>query len=293
MKYAKITVALIFAAVLGMFVSAPSRYMQSFFDGLTVWAYNVLPALFPFSVMTALALKCVPTTKRSVTKKLFGVPCDDIWTTSLLCGYPMGAKAIADSNADADTATRLCAFCSTAGPIFMIATVGARLLHNSTAAAIILTAQVAASVLNGLIFSKKSDIPLQRENSKPSDFGGTLTDSALSVISVGGLIALFYMLSDMVKSVLPAALSENLAVAYVFGLLEMTNGIFAVCKIADVATATVLCSSLLALGGVCVFAQCYAFLGRKRIKISRLIAMKATQCALATAITFALVKLFL
>ena len=295
MKYLRVFFTLLFIGVATVFITAPTKYMQSFFNGLTVWAYNVLPALFPFTVITTIALKIKPKEKLSFTKYLFGISCDNVFVTSLLCGYPIGAKAIADSSADTTTATRMCAFCSSAGPIFMIATVGAKLLQNTSATLILLIVHILAVIANGLIYRRKGACELLENESsfKPEDFGNTITNSALSIISVGGLIALFYMFSDMIKSFLPHSVSDSPVVSFVIGLLEMTNGVLGVCKLTDVATATVLCSTLLALGGMCVFFQCYAFLGNKKIKAVEIIKMKLTQSAFATIFSYILVKIFL
>ena len=151
MKYLRVFVTLLFIGVAAVFISAPTKYMQSFFNGLTVWAYNVLPALFPFTVITTIALKIKPQPKHSFTKLLFGISCDNAFITSLLCGYPIGAKAVSDSNADCATATRMCAFCSSAGPIFMIATVGAKLLQNTVATVILISVHFLSVIANGLI----------------------------------------------------------------------------------------------------------------------------------------------
>ena len=295
MKYIRITTTLLFVAVLGIFITAPTMYMQSFIDGITVWAYNVLPAIFPFMVLTTLMLKIQGRRKRSFTKFLFELDCDSVFLASILCGYPIGAKAISDSCADEATAAKACSFCSSAGPIFIIATVGAKLLQNTTATIILVAVHYISLILNGLIYRKyKTTMSLNTSsNFKASDVGDTVTNSALSVITVGGLIALFYMLTDMVKSILPLSVSNCLAVSFILGIFEMTNGIFGICNSTDVATATVLCSSLLALGGLCVFAQCYAFLGKKNVKPLSIIKMKITQAAIATILSFILVKLFM
>ena len=295
MKSIRICTLILFCLIIAVFISAPARYMQSFFDGLAVWAYNVLPALFPFAVLSTLTFKIMPKSKRSFTRTLFGVSCDKVFLTSLLCGYPIGAKAIADSNANSQAATRACSFCSTAGPIFMIATVGAKLLHNTLATTILIIAHVLSAILNGLTYRKKEYEQLldQSDGFKAKDFGDTISSSVLSVLSVGGLIALFYMLTDMLKSILPTAISSSLVFSYAVGLLEMTNGIISVCKQSNLATATVLTSSLLALGGACVFLQCYAFLAVKNVKAIDVLKMKVTQSAFATVISFLLVKLFL
>lgn len=295
MKYLRLTSILLFATTVIIFIAAPTKYMQSFVDGITIWAFNVLPALFPFMVLTTLTLKLQTKCKRSFTKPLFGINCDNIFLTSVLCGYPVGAKAIADSNSDLDTSTVMCSFCSTAGPIFMIATVGAKLLQNTTATIILVAAQIIAAIFNGLLYRKKS-LGIQIDNNakfSARDIGDTITSSALSVISVGGLIALFYMFTDMIKTILPSNVGESLITAFVIGLFEMTNGVFGVCKLTDVATATVLCSTLLSFGGLCVFAQCYAFLGTKKVSPFKLLKMKITQSAIATILSYILTRLFL
>ena len=284
-----------FGAILFIFVSAPVKYMQSFIDGITIWAFNVLPAIFPFMVLTTLTLKLQPKSKHSITKFLFGINCDNIFITSILCGYPVGAKAIADSNANTQTATAMCGFCSTAGPIFMIATVGSKLLQNATATTILILVHLFSAIINGLLYRVKNNSDCICNNAKlqASDVGDTVTSSALSVISVGGLIAIFYMLTDMIKSLLPQSISNNLITAFIIGLFEMTNGVFAVCKITDTATATILCSALLSFGGLCVFAQCYAFLGQKKVKPTKILKIKITQSAIATILSFIVVKLIL
>lgn len=295
MKYLKLTATALFIVIIAIFVSAPTKYMQSFFDGITIWAYNVLPAIFPFTVITAIMLQLQGKRKRSLTKLLYNIDCDDALLTSVLCGYPIGAKAISDSNADAETATKMCAFCSSAGPIFMLATVGAKLLQNITATLIVITVNICSAIINGFIYreSKSKVANIESNTIRQSNFGEIITNSALSVISVGGLIALFYMFTDMIKTLLPGTLANNLAVGFVIGLLEMTNGIFNVCRIANTATATVLCSALLAFGGVCVILQCYAFVSGKGVKPISIIKMKLTQASIATILSYILVKIFL
>lgn len=269
--------------------------MQSFVDGITIWAFNVLPALFPFMVLTTLTLKVQPPRKRSLSKLLFGISCDKVFLTSLLCGYPIGAKTIADSDANQDAATAMCSFCSTAGPIFMVATVGAKLLQSTTATIILITVHILSAIVNGFLYRNKRIHCEINNDTKFSarDIGDTVTNSALSVISVGGLIALFYMLTDMIKGLLPSDLRNSLVTAFVIGLFEMTNGVFGVCNLTDAATATILCSALLSFGGLCVFAQCYAFLGTKKVNPLKLFKMKITQSAIATIFSFALVQIFL
>ncbi|MCM1289271.1 MAG: hypothetical protein NC132_01235 [Corallococcus sp.] len=294
MKIIRIAVTVLFVAVTGVFLSSPATYMQSFLDGVSVWAYNVLPALFPFAVITSVAAKFFPKCKISVCKPLFGVKADGIFFASLLCGYPIGAKSISESRFDSDTATRICSFCSTASPIFIVATVGAKLLGNATATLILLFSHWASAVFCGFAYRKKTEEESLAQNEfSAADIGNTVTSSLLSVLSVGGLIALFYLFGDIVKSFLPNAICNSISINFAMGLLEMTNGIISVCATCDTATATVLSSFLLAFGGMCVFAQSLTFLSTKNVKPLQFLKIKFLQGSIATIISFIAVKIFL
>lgn len=268
--------------------------MQSFLDGVSVWAYNVLPALFPFAVITTLASKFFPKSKVSFCKTLFGVRADGIFFTSLLCGYPVGAKAIAESRFNSETCTRICSFCSTASPIFIVATVGSKLLCDTTATLILLFSHWLSAIVCGLMYRKKTEEQSFISNEfSPADIGNTITSSLISVLSVGGLIALFYLLGDIVKSFLPSTIDNSVPINFAMGLLEMTNGIISVCAICDVANATVLSSFLLGFGGMCVFAQSLTFLAEKNVKPLQYLKIKFLQGSIATIISFVAVKIFL
>lgn len=268
--------------------------MRSFLDGITVWAYNILPALFPFAVLSTLAVKFLPSTKKSFTETLFGVDADALYLTSLLCGYPIGAKAIEESGASPKTATQLCSFCSSASPVFVVVTVGTKLLQSTAATIILFSSHLLSTVINGLLYRKKCEEKVCRATEfHAEDIGNSVTSSMLSVLSVGGLVALFYMLSDIIKSYMPQPLSQSVATSFALGLLEMTNGIVSICAVCDTLCATVLSSFLLSFGGMCVLAQSLAFLGKCKVHILRFLQMKFTQGSVATLLSFVLCKLFL
>ena len=285
---------LLLGLVVFLFLSDPSKYMLVFFDGLTIWAHNVLPVLFPFALLTTLYTKNCKIGKFSISKILFGTSCDSVFIASISCGYPVGARAISELNVDEKSATSLCSFCSTPNPIFIIATIGS-ILSNATAITIIVVSQVLAMIFNGWIYTarKRINIPNIQQQFSGTDFGNTLTNSVLVVLSVGGLIALFFMLSEMLQALLPFSTSQHPAIFFAIGLLEMTSGIIKICNSCDIFAATVCTSALLAFGGICIALQCYAFVSQKGVKLSKLLQMKSTQCAFATLSAFVLGKIFL
>lgn len=287
----KIAAFIAYLCVCCIFLFNAENYMQIFFDGLTVWAYNVLPVILPFAILTTFAASLLPTSKFSLTKLLFNVSCDRQYFTSLLCGYPIGAKCIAGSKCDSKTALAMFAFCSSANPIFIVTTVGIKLLHNTKSIIILILAHFLSTILNGLTYKPKNATFVFEQNDKIG-FSETVTSSVLSVLCVGALIALFYMLTALIKNLLPISFRNSVPVAFILGLLEMTGGMIAICKLGNTALSTILCSSLLAFGGLCVILQCYTFVDKK-IKMRDIIKMKVTQCLYATAISYTLCKIIL
>lgn len=289
----RFSITLLFAFVIFAFITNPSHYTKAFLDGISVWAYNVLPVLFPFALLSTLYAKGLGKIRFSLSKSLFGISCDNVWFVSFLCGYPAGAKAISQQNIDCKTAIAIHSFCSTPNPIFILATIGT-LLDNSTATTIICISQIIAMILNGLLYATNKSYNFKNIDTIDStDFGTTLTNSILSVLSVGGLIALFFVLTEMLQRVLPTSINQHPTIFFVIGLLEMTSGIIKITQNCDIFAATVCTSALLSFGGLCVAMQCFAFLSQKNVKFAQLLKTKCTQSAIATLITFLSAKIFL
>lgn len=289
----RFSITLLFAFVIFAFITNPSHYTKAFLDGITAWAHNVLPILFPFTLLSTLYAKGIGKSRFSLSKSLFGISCDNVWLVSFLCGYPAGAKAISQQNVDGKTAVAMHSFCSIPNLIFILATVGT-LLDNVTATIIICISQIVAMILNGRIYNANKSYSFNNATTfAGTDFGTTLTNSILSVLSVGGLIALFFVLTEMLQRVLPTSINQHPTIFFVIGLLEMTSGIIKITQNCDIFAATVCTSALLSFGGLCVAMQCFAFLSQKNVKFAQLLKTKCTQSAFATLITFVLAKIFL
>ena len=289
-----IAITLLYFAIFIIFTTHPVRYTKAFLDGITVWAHNVLPVIFPFALLTTIFTNYCNWGKFSITKHIFGIDCDKLFLTSFLCGYPVGARVISEQNVNEKSATILCSFCSTPSPIFLITTIELA-IGNTTATLIVCTSQFVAMLLNGLLYARRrsdSFTPL-KQGLDNKDFGNIITNSILSVLTVGALIALLFMLTEIIQSLLPNSIATHPALFFAIGLLEMTSGILKICKTCDVLSATVCTSALLAFGGLCVALQCFAFVSKKGVKFANLLKMKCTQCAFATIVAFVLGKLFL
>jgi hypothetical protein len=168
------------------------------------------------------------------------------------------------------------------------------MLHSTTAAVIILIAHILGNLINGILYRNSfiDDTPPKAELQRQADTKGLINnamlDSLNSVLAVGGFVAVFFMLGDMLVYYLPSWFSADgqLLTAYILGTLEMTNGCLLVAQSADLLTATILCCSIISFGGLCILMQSMVFYSKCNIDTRRIVAFKLSHAALSTIICF-------
>ena len=105
-----------------------SLALQGAQDGIELCIKTVIPALFPFFVVSMLLISSISADiphPLSVLSGCFGIPraASPVIIPALLGGYPVGAKSAADfyrqKRIRKQEAERLLAFCSNAGPSFL------------------------------------------------------------------------------------------------------------------------------------------------------------------------------
>ncbi|MDD4003441.1 MAG: hypothetical protein PHE12_04515, partial [Clostridia bacterium] len=210
-------ITLIIMVIIIMFIINPQKYSKSVLNGITLFALNVLPSLLPFFFLTKLLTSLVNIDLlthflRRPLKKVFKLPPQFayIMFISMISGYPIGANLVGELCArdkDKNRVTRLAAVSSTSGIIFVTGTIGGAMLGNKNAALLLYAAHISAALLFAFIsglFVKNKNIYYGNGN-----FNNNFSDNALSqsvysavvsVLSVGVLIAVFYMLTDMLSA---------------------------------------------------------------------------------------------
>lgn len=301
---------LIFAVVFALF---PDRYVPVCLDGITIWALNVLPAVFPFLFVTSLLRQTggAERVSRAFTpfsKALFGTGGEGgfCFFMSILSGYPVGASLVAGMRKDnlisrSDAEILACA-CSTSGPLFVIGSVGAGMFGDKRTGFVILAAHLLAVLLSAVavrfflfLRKKKGSTPSERsekkapaEKSVVADFSlsDCVQNSVLSALAVGGCIAVFYVLASMCmdfKLLYPLQkLLERIPALSVCaegvtkGLVEMTGGCLTLAKLSTDLAAPC-CAFLITLGGASILFQQLAYLRSAGIKLSFFLSVKLFQ----------------
>lgn len=236
--------------------------------GIELCIRTVIPALFPFfvlsSVLTGSLAGSVPSSGPGFCKKL-GIPAaaSSVLIPAVFGGYPVGAKCVGDLYQSRQISKReaqqLLAFCSNAGPSFIFGMVSGFFperkmiwmlwfIHLYSA---FLTAVVTA------VSDEERDIP---NGEKRTGQQAIILSSARTMAQVCCWVVLFRILINFLNDWLLWAFPVWLQVL-LMGCLELTNGCCELLQIAETSQRFVLCSGMLALGGVCVLFQTVSVIG--------------------------------
>lgn len=227
----------------------PSAVGTGVSRGLTLCGNIIIPALFPFMVLTGVWMRSpfsdgMGRLLAAPVRFLFRLPAPaaGVIVFSMIGGYPSGAVALepllTENRLSQRDGARLMHFCVNAGPAFAVSAVGAGMLGDSRMGAILCTAHLAAALCIGIGEGLMHPAPLQIPAPPPKNvvFSVSFTEAvnsacrsllymcgfvilfcaALSVGDGSGLCALFDRVTGWVtgKST-PSLLS---------GLLEVTAG---------------------------------------------------------------------
>lgn len=303
-------------AVLAFLLLDPSRYFLSVRRGLLLFSSSVLPSMLPYFFFTKLltGTGCVtvlagkggkPVSKAYRVAPIASYPL----LMSLLSGYPVGARVLGDlyekGLISQEDAIRAASFTSTSGSMFVLGSVGAVILKDAKAGLIILIAHYLGALLNGLLYrGKKCARPLvllpPLDASSDTLLSDAMYESVISLGLVGGFIAVTGLLGDMAADLLSYMglrsfrSGGTLASGLLFSLFEVTRGCveFAAFGASRVWTAAFACFAI-SFGGLSVFLQSMAFLGKTGLKKEKLLLMKSSQAAVSFAICLGLGWLFL
>ncbi len=320
MVYVKKTAAarLAFPAVTGclLFLLAlrPQQYSAACMQGITLWAGAVLPALFPYFVLTSMLTKMGAADKLSArlspaARKVKLPGCAAYcFLLSVLSGYPVGARTIADLQAqgalDSKAAARVSLLCSTSGPMFLLGSVGGAMFQDMRAGGILLASHLLGVLIVYLVLlpflPRLPETPALQSTPREEDvFGKSVQGAIFSILTVGGCIALFSVLgraADDLHATAPLCalfsplLGDAGAHALVAGLLEATRGC-ALLASSGSTLALPAAAFIVTFGGACILAQQLTFLKKAGVNAAFFIGIKLLQALAAFGICLALCAL--
>ena len=231
-------------------------------NGINLCIRTVIPSLFPFILLSMLLTREITGTNRwlrPVTECL-GIPysAQTLLIPAFLGGYPVGAKCIYDlyrgEQLQQNQAERLLCFCSNAGPAFLFGMLSGFFPEKKTLWLLWLI-HILSAVLTGFLFSAAetaANAPVR--TSEKSGKQDVLLAVLKSMGLICGWVILFRILVTFLQQWFLWLLPQWLMVLFT-GILELTNGCCELMQISDIGVRFVICSCMLAFGGICVLLQ--------------------------------------
>ena len=293
-----------------LFIISPSACMDATSHGLHVWLVNVVPALFPFFILTRIIIMLnqtsIPILDKFTTRCFHTQNAGLVYFLSLLSGYPVGAKIISsyyESGAiDKTTASKMFSFCSTSGPMFIIGTIGIGVFGNAKIGYILLLGHIIGSFLNGLLYrGKTTPQNTYHQNISKTTLNEIMFDSINSILLVGGYIIFASVIIELlqISSILPSLsnlickitpFEYNAIYSFLCGMIEITNGLILLGGTTiGLNIKIILASIIIAFSGICIMLQSTAFLNKIGISKRTMFVQKITQAILSGLATTMLV----
>ena len=301
---------LIMTALLIIF---PSLSLEGAARGIQMWAENMVPTLFPFMAVSTMlinsgALSGFAKMCSRLTEKM-GIPraASQTLLVGTVSGYPVGAgmtsmlfKQNKINDVDVCFTAAVSSFCS---PIFIISTIGVKMLGNAGAGIIILASHYISFAVTLFLFVKfgagaRNTSQTEPENEEKSMPIGALLKASVesavkTILTVGGYVVLFSILIEFISkcNILPETGFLSVLIPI---LLELSNGCAAVCKAAvPLAVKIMLLCFCTTWGGLCVIFQINGFISECKVSCKKLVLFKLIQACVSALCGFALSSLIL
>lgn len=267
----KILFVLFVPALLFLLFTHPDLIASGCSLGLSLWYTSVLPSLLPFMILSGLLIRtglfrCLHPAYAPLLKRLFRISDDGCYAVFLgfLCGFPMGAKVIADlvreGHIPADEGSYLLGFCNNVSPAFFLNYVCLLKLGYPSVPWRLVLMFYSLPLLYGLAtrpfyrFSQKSSAKKQTSLHR-LDFpmlDACIMDGFSTITRLGGYIMLFTIFIQFLK-LLPLSDTALALLSAVFEISCGTDQLASAFPRSGALTALICAGA--AFGGLCICAQ--------------------------------------
>lgn len=303
----------------------PQAALQAARDGLCLCANVIIPSLFPFFVLSSLAVELGMAQQlgrllEGVMRPLFRV--DGTGACALVLGfvggYPVGARTAISLYRSGQLSQiqtqRLLAFCNNSGPAFILGVVGAGVFSSSRVGLLLYLVHMAASLCVGILFRFYGGRETERQQPAGSTtvrtvrfsaaFTSAVAQAVSSILSICAFVVLFAVVLRLLTLsgalTLPARLlalllrpvgvDERQAQLLLSGLLEVTSGVTSLSSLSSAHVS--MAAFMLGWAGLSVHCQVLSFLSDSDLSPGTYLAGKAVHGLLCALFTGALTRFF-
>lgn len=229
--------------------------------GMELCLKTVIPSLLPFFVISLVLINNSDDKISYLSQVLMSIlkipeTAVSVLLPAFLGGYPVGAKCVGDlyhrEQISKEEADRLLSFCSNAGPSFLFGILS-QFFPNRKMIWMLWIIHIISAVMTAMIIPVKKTKFVPQQQKRISE-KSILLSAARAMCIVCCWVVLFrgiiHFLNNWFCWRLPIWLQVCLT-----GILELTNGCCQLFLIDDVRLRFVVCSGMLAFGGICVLLQ--------------------------------------
>lgn len=229
-------------------------------DGVRLCLGSVIPSLFPFLILSQIFLSWggrIPGIQWVGKGFPISANARFLLLPAFLGGYPMGAKALAEAKKagqiSRQTAERMLAFCNNAGPAFLFGIAAAHFPHWWMGWAL-WAVQILSAWMTAWLFPTRESAERDTFQTRPVTLAQALPSAVSTMGVICGWVVLFRIFTAICQRWFLWLFPEPVQVIFI-GLLELTNGCFALDAIDSLPLRFTVCSAMLAWGGICVAMQ--------------------------------------
>lgn len=275
--------------VMALLLLCSADAAQAVRDALALCAQSVIPALFPFFVVSSLFidLGCAAVLGRSlapIMRRLFGVSGagGTAFLLGIIGGYPVGGRTAGElyrsGQCEREECERLLAFCNNAGPSFILGIAGLGCFGSVRVGAWLYLIHVGAAIMVGLLFRSTSRQMGRPEKTETPRWADALIQAvrggAMSMVNICAFVVFFLVILRLFSRF------TGIQHGAILGIVEMTNGIL---RLANDRRGFIWAAGLLGWGGLSVHCQTAAVLSGSGLSLKRYFIGKALQAAISMA----------
>lgn len=250
------------AAAMLLLILDGKTAVRGIYEGIQLCLNSLLPALFPFSVLSILITgsiigKQIPILAPVCRFCRIPAGCESLFAVGILGGYPVGAQnvmlAFREGKLPEADARRMAVFCNNAGPSFIFGILGP-LFPSPVYLWLLWGIQILSGLVTGWLMPGGNQSPLVMQDTKAHSVSEAIQIAAKGMAHICSCVVLLRMvlefLSHWILWYFPTVVQVMIS-----GLLELSNGCLMLHSVESVNLRFVLAAVLLSFGGLCVRMQ--------------------------------------
>lgn len=231
-------------------------------SGLQVCMQTLIPALFPFLVVSVMLNAALSGSKPTVLRplaRLLKIPENALLLLliGILGGYPVGAQVTAQACRDGrlhrHDGQRMLAFCSNAGPAFLFG-MGYQLIGSVSLCFALWAIHLISALCVALLTPCDAAHPAENTTVRVVTLPQALRAAIGIMATICGWVVLFRVALNVAQKWCLRSLSERAACA-LYGILELANGCCMLSEIDQLGLRLTIFACILGFGGLCVYMQ--------------------------------------